>query len=118
MEWARRLERIERAKAEERMKDPTQNFAEGKGETNEIVAKQTGFGNRENYRKAKFIADHADEETIRQLDAARKGCPKGRLDFFSPKVSQNRQCLASICGREVNFAESVPNREKKLGTRK
>lgn len=69
MEWARRLERIERAKAEERMKNPTQNFAEGKGETNEIVAKQTGFGNRENYRKAKFIADHADEETIRQLDA-------------------------------------------------
>ena len=50
MEWARRLERIERAKAEERMKNPPQNFAEGKGETNEIVAKQTGFGNpRENF---------------------------------------------------------------------
>ena len=72
MEWARRLERIERAKAEERQKNPLQNFAEGqKGISRDKVAEQIGFGSGENYRKAKFIADHADEETIRQLDAAR-----------------------------------------------
>ncbi|HET7616270.1 MAG TPA: hypothetical protein VFK27_04850 [Bacillales bacterium] len=28
--------------------------------TDDSVAKQTGFGNRENYRKAKFIDENAD----------------------------------------------------------
>jgi ParB family chromosome partitioning protein len=52
MEWARRLERIERVKAEERMKagktiDPTENSPGG--ETREIVAEKSGFGSREKY---------------------------------------------------------------------
>ncbi|HET7616716.1 MAG TPA: hypothetical protein VFK27_07100, partial [Bacillales bacterium] len=47
----------------------TQDFVEReKGETNENVAKQSGFGNRETYRQAKYIDKHADEETIAQLD--------------------------------------------------
>lgn len=46
--------------------DPSQNF--GKGRADETVAKESGFGNRENYRKAKYIADNADEETIQKLD--------------------------------------------------
>lgn len=70
LEWARRLEDIEKLKARERMesgtRDPVQNFAEGRAR--DIVAEETGFGSGEQYRKAKFVADNADEETIQQLD--------------------------------------------------
>ena len=48
------------------MEDPVQNFAEGR--TRDIVAERVGFGSGEQYRKAKYIAEHADEELIRQLD--------------------------------------------------
>ena len=66
MDYAKRLESIERVKAEERMKNPTKNSSEG--ETAEIVARETGFGSKDTYRKAKYISDNADEETIRSLD--------------------------------------------------
>jgi hypothetical protein len=74
VDWARRLERIEKEKARERQSvlngktELPQNFAEAKGETNQIVADASGFGNKETYRQAKYIADHADDELIRQLD--------------------------------------------------
>ena len=67
VEWARRLEQVEALKAKDRMMNPTQNFAEG-GETASIVADQVGFGSKETYRKAKFIADHAEPEAIERLD--------------------------------------------------
>jgi hypothetical protein len=74
VDWARRLERIEKEKARQRMEagkaiDPTPISAEGKrGETDEIVAKESGFGGKTRYREAKFIADHADPEIIARLD--------------------------------------------------
>jgi ParB family chromosome partitioning protein len=74
IEWARKLERIERVKAEERKKagvsiDLGQHVAEGgKGKTLEIVAEQTGFGSGENLRRAQYIADNASQEVIDQLN--------------------------------------------------
>lgn len=73
VEWARRVEDIEKLKARERQatKDILlmQNFAEAdKGLARDAVAEQTGFGSGEQYRKAKFVSDNADEEMIRQLD--------------------------------------------------
>ncbi|MED4883877.1 ParB N-terminal domain-containing protein [Bacillus smithii] len=78
LEWARRLERIERVKAEERRKATLKQYKdtdmhkcvnrEVSGITNEIVAEKSGFGSREKYRKAKFIAENADQETINKLD--------------------------------------------------
>lgn len=69
VEWVRRLEQVEALKARERMLNPAQNFAEGEnGRTRDKVAAEAGFGSGETYRKAKFIADNADAETIRQLD--------------------------------------------------
>lgn len=70
MEWARRLEDIEKLKARERQA-LKENFPEvngAKGQTRDSVAEQSGFGSGKQYEKAKFVADHADEETIRQLD--------------------------------------------------
>lgn len=77
VDWAKRLERIERIKARERQATLTgganpqlrQNFGQAeKGKTDNIVAEQIGFGSGEQYRKAKFILDNADEELINQLD--------------------------------------------------
>lgn len=65
--WARRLERVESAKAHERMVKPTQNSSEG--ETAEIVARDAGFGSKDTYRKAKFLSDNADADAIARLDA-------------------------------------------------
>lgn len=80
MEYARRLEQVERLKAKERQahgqtapgKTLVQNFAEALengGRVREKVAEAVGFGSGETYRKAKFIAEHGDPEVIRRLDA-------------------------------------------------
>jgi len=39
-----------------------------KGLAADIVARKSGFGNRNTYRQAKFIAENADQETINKLD--------------------------------------------------
>ncbi|MCL6479623.1 MAG: ParB N-terminal domain-containing protein [Peptococcaceae bacterium] len=66
VEWAKRLEQIERIKANERMKNPTKNSSEG--ETAEIVAQESGFGSKDTYRKAKFISECADPDIIQKLN--------------------------------------------------
>ena len=71
IEWAKRLEQVERIKAEERMKigkenNPMENFPQGS--TRDIVADQSGFGSGKQYEKAKFIAENARPELIKQLD--------------------------------------------------
>ncbi|MCL6599529.1 MAG: ParB N-terminal domain-containing protein [Alicyclobacillus macrosporangiidus] len=69
VEWARRLEQVEALKAKERMSlggQGVENLPHLK--TRDVVAEQAGFGSGRTYEKAKFIADHADAETIRQLD--------------------------------------------------
>ena len=76
MELARRLERVERLKAEERRNanlkqnenTECQN-SDGRGRSDDTVAEKTGFGSRDTYRKAKYIDDNADTETIEKLDA-------------------------------------------------
>lgn len=65
MDYAAMLEEIERAKAKERMLagktlDPTPNWAQGHGETREIVAPKVGMS-RGTYARAKFIANKAPE---------------------------------------------------------
>ncbi|HDR4948962.1 TPA: ParB N-terminal domain-containing protein [Bacillus cereus] len=69
MAWARELERVESAKARERMSEG------GKGRQNSVnlrtddkVSNDIGLGSRDTYRKAKFIAEHADSSTIAKLD--------------------------------------------------
>ncbi|OMF75039.1 hypothetical protein BK143_01255 [Paenibacillus peoriae] len=55
---------MERLKAKERMGQGVQNFAQHEtGKSSKIVADQTGFGNKETYRQAKYIADNADSES-------------------------------------------------------
>jgi len=77
VDWARRLEQVERIKAKERQATSTgginpqlrQNSAQAeKCKTADIVAKESGFGSKDTYRKAKFIADNAYKETIKKLN--------------------------------------------------
>ena len=42
---------------------------ERQGQARDIVAAETGFGSGKTYEKAKFVAAHADAETIAKLDA-------------------------------------------------
>lgn len=76
MDWAKRLERIERIKAKERQATLTggvepqlkENFPEADGQTRDLVGKQSGFGSGKQYEKAKYIHENADEEVINQLN--------------------------------------------------
>lgn len=68
MEWAKRLEEIEKIKARERQEMGVRLNSDEGGRTDESVAEASGFGGKDTYRKAKFVAENADEETIKQLD--------------------------------------------------
>ncbi|MEI4618637.1 ParB N-terminal domain-containing protein, partial [Bacillus cereus] len=72
MAWARELERVESAKAKERMSEGgkgKENFPYLKNEqTRDIVAEKIGIGSGKQYEKAKFITEHADSSTISKLD--------------------------------------------------
>ena len=80
MDWAKRLERIERIKAEKRMKWGLKRGAESsdvdyllkqgrRGCTRDIVGEVSGFGSGRQYEKAKFIHDNATEDIIKKLDS-------------------------------------------------
>lgn len=98
VEWARRLEEVERLKARERMEagveiDPTENFPQG--ETRDIVASQSGFGSGKQYEKAKYIADHATPETIHKLD-------EGEISIHRAYEQTKRE----LADREAELAEA------------
>jgi ParB-like chromosome segregation protein Spo0J len=110
VEWARRLEQVEALKARERMGRGAQNSAE-RGETAEIVARESGFGSRDTYRKAKFIADHADPETIRQLDAGEISIHrayqelKRRLEQTEAELAATKEQAEAILERDRQLRE-------------
>ena len=71
IEYARQLERIERAKARKREQagvapDPRENFPQGR--TRDLVAEKLGIGSGKQYEKEKYIADNADPETLKAWD--------------------------------------------------
>ncbi|PZT51985.1 ParB N-terminal domain-containing protein [Paenibacillus silvae] len=70
VEWARRLEDVERIKAKERMAGGKENLPEQPaGQVRDIVADQAGFGSGRTYDKAKYIMENATPEIIQKLDA-------------------------------------------------
>ncbi|MEC0242020.1 ParB N-terminal domain-containing protein [Paenibacillus dokdonensis] len=69
VEWAKRLEDVEKLKAKERMAGGKENLPDhGSGQVRDIVAEQAGFGSGKQYDKAKFIMENATPEIIQQLD--------------------------------------------------
>ena len=76
IDYARRLERIEKVKAEKRRREnlinqtvEAENFPyREKGETRDIVAQKLGIGSGKQYEKEKFIADNANHTLLSQWD--------------------------------------------------
>lgn len=60
MDYAKRLERVEKEKARENLKLAGEGFQiSEKVNTNKKVAEKTGFGSHDTYNKAKFIAENS-----------------------------------------------------------
>lgn len=61
-----------RQQAEKRMKagcgHPPENFPEGKGDTRDLVAKATGFGNGKTYEQARKVVQEAAPELVEAMD--------------------------------------------------
>lgn len=68
VEWARRLEQVEKLKAQERIAAKEIFPGHEGGQVRDIVAEQAGFGSGRNYDKAKYIMENATPEIIQQLD--------------------------------------------------
>lgn len=108
VDWARRIESVERIKAEIRMKNPMANLPEGgqKGLTRDVVAKASGFSSGKIYQQAKFIANNADSEIIKQLD-------EGEISINKAYQDTKAKLDAEIKRREqaeqrAKIAESKP----------
>lgn len=105
LEYARRLERIERVKARERMQNPTKNSSEG--ETQEIVAKKAGIGSKDTYRKEKYIAKHADKETLEAWDKRKISTHKAytRIKELEEQVKKLQQKNRELKERKPEVIE-------------
>ncbi|NMM64362.1 hypothetical protein HBE96_17215 [Clostridium sp. P21] len=71
MQWASQLEEIQKVKAKENQGtrlDLTSDKILSKVDSNKKVAEESGFGNKETYRQAKYIYENGSEELIKQLD--------------------------------------------------
>ncbi len=84
VDYARRLERIERVKAERnRLANLKQNSdslkSDSRGRTDEVVARKFGIGGKDTYRKEKFIVENKDSLT-----------PEDFADWDEGKLSTNK----------------------------
>lgn len=85
IDYARRLERIEAAKAKERMVEGRNQYSSPRpnldepGRTDEVVAAKLGIGGRSTYRKEKFIVDNQSSLT-----------PEDFADWDEGKLSTNK----------------------------
>lgn len=69
VDWARRLERVEKEKARQRMSlggQGRENFPTLRAR--DVVAKDSGFGSGKQYEKAKYVAENATADVIQKLD--------------------------------------------------
>lgn len=69
VEWGKRLEQVEKMKAQERIAAKEILPGHESGQVRDIVAEQAGFGSGKTYDKAKYIIENATPEIIQQLDA-------------------------------------------------
>jgi hypothetical protein len=99
VDWARRLERVEKEKARERMEsgkavNPVENLPQGK--TRDIVAEQSGFGSGKQYEKAKYISENADAETIAKLDAGEiTDALSSDINVITAEINSYKQIVGS-----------------------
>nr|WP_240036605.1 ParB N-terminal domain-containing protein [Paenibacillus amylolyticus] len=112
VEWAKRLEDVERIKAKERMAGGKENIPEQPaGQVRDIVADQAGFGSGRTYDKAKYIMENATPEIIQQLDAGIISTHKAftetkeRLEAAEKRAEQAEQEKLDI---ERRYKDAIP----------
>lgn len=105
VEWAKRLEEVERIKAKERMAAGKENVPEQPaGQVRDIVAGQAGFGSGRTYDKAKYIIENATPEIIQQLD-------EGIISTHKAYVETKERLEAAV--REAETRANQAEQEKK-----
>jgi len=103
MTWAKLLEEEYKKIAENKMlSGGKQNFAEGEFLTNQKVAEEVGFGNKETYRQAKYISENATDDMIRELDEGKLSINKAFLT-----LKQEKEQLQSQLQQERNKQPKV-----------
>lgn len=112
VEWAKRLEEVERIKAKERMAGGKENLPEQPaGQVRDIVADQAGFGSGRTYDKAKYIMENATPEIIQQLDEGIISTHKAftetkeRLEAAEKRAEQAEQEKLDI---ERRYKDAIP----------
>lgn len=108
MDYAVMLEELERAKAKERMLagkklDPAPNWAEGGGETREIVAPKVGLS-RGTYARARFVADKAPE-LIAAVDRKEMSVHEAYETARAAEKDQEQSEPAKSAPKSVKYAD-------------
>ena len=102
VDWAKRLERVERIKAKDRQSELNgknqhmEIFPEAeKGNTRDIVADKSGFGSGKQFEKAKYIDENASEDMIKDLDDGKLSVNKAYITLKQEKenLSKDKQSL-------------------------
>lgn len=135
IEYARRLERIESAKAEARKKsgvaDHVENFPQGK--VRDIVASKLDIGSGKQYEREKFIVDNQDQltpEDFADWDEGRLSTNKAYQKIKSTMAEQERQIyslqqqlnvkdqeLANAHDENEDLHKQLENQEVRVETR-
>jgi ParB family chromosome partitioning protein len=115
LDFARRLERIERAKTKERQSTLNNSLvnnctqADEKGRTREKVAEQSGFGSFGTYNRAKYIEENKDlvpEEDFRDWDEGKLSTNKVFQRIKAEKEEAERK-VRELESREPEVIEKV-----------
>ena len=119
IDYARRLERIESAKAKERQATstggseprPVQKFAQAEQtKTRDVVAEKLGIGSGETYRKEKYISDNRDKLT-----------PEDFADWDEGRLSTNKAYqriksqLAAAQKEHDKYIRDISDRDVQIG---
>lgn len=137
--YARRLERIESAKAQDRQEESrfgsnmVRQNSDAPQRTDDVVAEKLGIGSRDTYRKEKFIVDNQDQltpEDFADWDEGRLSTNKAYQKIKSTMAEQERkirsleqqldvkdQELANAHDENEDLHKQLENQEVRVETR-
>jgi len=115
IDYARRLERIEKVKANERQSELngksllTENFPQAEtGNTRDIVAQKLGIGSGKQYEKEKYIVDNANEEILNAWDKGNISTNKAYITLMEEKKALEKE-NQQLKNQPPTVIEKVPS---------
>lgn len=116
VDWAKRLERVESIKAKNTQgtrTDLTSDKILSNVDSNKQTALDSGFGNKETYRQAKYISEHATEDMIKELDAGKLSINKAFTSLKQEKESVEK-LLQTERKKQTETSNTILNLQSKL----